>query len=114
MSLESGEVEAFVKALQTLHSAAPAPVPSILSVSIKGLPFWATWPEVWFCQVEAQVVTLNPPTTAELTQFNHVVAALGDVTAGEVETIIVSPPTNDKYEASKVALDDVFGRTQAS
>ena len=69
---------------------------------------------MWFHQVEAQFATRNPPITADLTKFNHVVAALDNVTAGEDEAIILSPPTNDKYEALKAALIDAFGRTQAS
>ena len=39
---------------------------------------------------------------------------MDNVTAGEVEAFILSPPTNDKYEALKVAFIDAFGRTQAS
>ena len=114
MSLESGDIQALAKALQALHSAAPVVVPSVLSVSIKLPPFWATGPEVWFRQLETQFATHNPPITADLTKFNHVVATLDNVTAGEVEAIILSPPTNNKYEALKAALIDAFGRTQAS
>ena len=92
MSLESGDVKALTKALQALHSAAPVAVPSISSISIKLPPFWATRLEVWFRQVEAQFATRNPPITADLTKFNHVVAVLDNVTAGEVEAIILLPP----------------------
>ena len=114
MSLESGDVEALAKALQALHSSTAAAVPSVSSVAIKLPPFWATQSEVWFRQVEAQFATRNPPITADLTKFNHVVAALDNVTAGEVEAIILSSPTNDKYEALKAALIGAFGRSQAS
>ena len=96
MSLESGDIHALAQALQALHSAAPVVVPSISSVFIKLQPFWVTRPEVWFCSVAAQFVTRNPPITADLTKFNHVVAALDNVTAGKVEAIILSPkPTTD-------------------
>ena len=46
-----------------------------------------------------------------LSKFNYVVTALVNVTAGEVEAIILSPPTNDKYEAMKAALIDTLGRS---
>ena len=62
----------------------------------------------------AQFQTRNPVITADLTKFNHVVAALDNVTAGEVETIILSPPTNDKYAALKAGLINAFWKTQAS
>lgn len=115
MSLEIGDVQAIARALQALLPAAPAAPPTaISSVSIKLPPFWTTRPEVWFRQVEAQFATRNPAITIDLTKFNHVVAALDNVTAGEVEAIILSPPTDDKYDALKSALISAFGKTQAA
>ena len=64
-------------------------------------------------QVEAQFAARNPLITADLTKFNHVVAVLDNVTAGEVKAIILSSPTNDKYEALKATLIEAFGSTQA-
>ena len=67
-----------------------------------------------FRQVEAQFATRSPPIAADLTKFNYVVAALDNATAGEVEAIILSPPTDGKYDALKTALISAFGKTQAS
>lgn len=115
MSLETEDVQAIARALQALLPAAPAaPAAAISSVSIKLPPFWATRPEVWFRQVEAQFATRNPAITIDLTKFNHVVAALDNVTAGEVEAIILSPPPHDQYDALKAALINAFGKTQTS
>ena len=69
----------------------------ILSDFIKLPPFWTKRSEVWFHQVEAQVAAGNPPITADLTKFYHLVEALDNVTAGEVEAIILSFPTKNKY-----------------
>ena len=111
MALEAQDVQAIATALQALLPAAPA---AVSSVSIKLPPFWTTRPEVWFRQVEAQFATRSPAITVDLTKFNYVVAALDNVTAGEVEAIILSPPTDDKYGALKTALISAFGKTQAS
>ena len=115
MSLGTEDVQAIAKALQALLPPAPAVAPSaISSVSIKLPPFWTTRPEVWFRQVEAQFATRSPAITVDLTKFNHVVAALDTATAGEVEAIILSPPTDGKYHALKAALINAFGKTQAA
>lgn len=117
MSLPTEDVEAIAKAFHALLPAAAspaAPSAAISSVSVKLPPFWTTRPEVWFRQVEAQFATRNPPITSDWTKFNHVVAALDNATAGEVEATILSPPTHDKYETLKAALISAFGRTQAS
>ena len=106
MPLENEDVQAIAQTLQALLSAVP--------VSVKLPPFWITRLEVWFRQVEAQFQTSNPVIRADLTKFNHVVAALDNVTAGEVEAIILPPPTNDKYAALKAALINAVGKTQAS
>ena len=109
MALEAGDVQEIAVALQALLPAPPAvPPAAVSSVSIKLPPFWTTRPEVWFRQVEAQFATRSPPITTDLTKFNHVVAALDNVTAGEVEAIILSPPMDDKYNALKTALISVF------
>ena len=117
MPLENEDVQAISQGLQALRPAAPDAAPAAISaISIKLLPFWSTRPEVWFRQVEAQFQTRKPVITADLTKFNHVIAALDNVTAGEVEAIILSPPTNDKYKYAvlKAALINAFGKTQAS
>ena len=120
MPLDNADVLAIAQALQALLPAAPAapaaatPPATISSVSIKLPPFWTTRPEVWFRQVEAQFATRTPAITVDLTKFNHVVAALDHITAGEVEAIILSPPADGKHDALKAALINAFGKTQAS
>ena len=114
MSLEAQGVQAIATALQALLPAAPAAPAAVSSVSVKLPPFWTARPEVWFRQVEAQFATRSPAITVDLTKFNHVVAALDNATAGEVEAIILSPPRDDKYGALKAALIDAFGKTQAA
>ena len=120
MPLDNEDVQAIAQALQALLSAAPAvpaaatPPATISSVSIKLPHFWTTRPKVWFCQVEAQFATCTPAIRVDLTMFNHVVAALDHITAGEVEAIIMSPPADGKYDALKAALINAFGQTQAS
>ena len=117
MPLDNEDVQAIAQALQALLPATPAaatPPATISSVSIKLPPFWTTRPEVWFRQVETQFATRIPAITVDLTKFNHVVAALDNITAGEVEAIILSPPADGKYDALKAALINAFGKTQAS
>ena len=117
MPLDNADVQAIAQALQALLPAAPAaatPPATISSVSIKLPPFWTARPEVWFRQMEAQFATCTPAITVDLTKFNHVVAALDHITAGEVEAIILSPPADGKCDALKAALINAFGKTQAS
>ena len=116
MPLDNADVQAIAQALQAFLPAAPAaatPPATISSVSIKLPPFWTTRPEVWFRQVEAQFATCTPAITVDLTKFNHVVAALDHITAGEVEAIVLSP-ADGKYDALKAALINAFGKTKAS
>ncbi len=80
MSLASEDVQAIAQALQELQ-----PKPDVNAVALKLPPFWMARPAVWFSQVEAQFATRQPPIVADLTKFNYVVAALDNVTAGEVE-----------------------------
>lgn len=84
----------------------------VAAVALKLPAFWTTRPEVWFSQVEAQFATRQPPIVADLTKYYYVVAALDNVTAGEVESLILSPPDEGKYLALKTALIKAFGKTQ--
>jgi hypothetical protein len=72
------------------------------AVAMKLPTFWATQPEVWFLQAEAQFALRN--ITADNTKFHYVVAALDQDTAGRVLNILKSPPAQNKYEALKNRL----------
>ncbi len=91
MSLASADVQAIAQALQELQPRA-----AVSAVALKLPSFWMARPAVWFSQVEAQFATRQPPIVADLTKFNYVVAALDNITAGEVEALILSPPAEGK------------------
>lgn len=110
MSLAAEDVQAIARALQGLQHE---PAPGVSSVALKLPPFWMARPAVWFSQVEAQFATRQPPVVADLTKYNYVVAALDNVTAGEVEALILAPPAENRYLALKTALIKAFGKTQA-
>ena len=110
MTLNADDVLAIAQALRAVPKDDPAP--AIQAVAVKLPTFWLSRPEVWFAQVEAQFATRQPPIVADLTKYNHVVAALDNVAAGEVSAIILSPPVADKYTALKDALINAFGKTQ--
>jgi hypothetical protein len=114
--MDAKDIAAIAQALQKLcpTPTSQAPATTVSAVSLKLPSFWTTRPEVWFKQVEAQFATRSPPITADLTQFNYVVAALDSATAGEVEAVILNPPTNNKYEALKSDLIGAYGKTQAA
>ena len=108
MSLDAVDVQAIAQALQGLQ-----PGPGINAVALKLPAFWMARPAVWFSQVEAQFATRQSPIEADLTKYNYAVAALDNVTAGEVEALILSPPAEHRYLALKTALIKAFGKTQA-
>lgn len=107
MSFAVEDVQAIVEALHGLESR-----PAVNAVSLKLPTFWTARPAVWFSQVEAQFAIRQPPIVADITKYNYVVAALDNATAGEVEALILSPPTDDCYLALKTALIKAFDKTQ--
>ena len=112
--MDSKDIAAIAEALKgLLPSQSPAGPATVSAVAIKLPSFWNTRPEVWFRQVEAQFATRNPPITSDETRFNYVVAALDSATAGEVEKLIMFPPSTGKYDALKGGLVDAFGKSQA-
>jgi hypothetical protein len=80
------------------------------AIAIKLPTFWTLRPEVWFAQCEAQFVIRN--VTAQITKFYHVVAALDNSTAAEVEALLLNPPAVNPYDQLKTNLIKAFGRTQ--
>lgn len=93
-----------------IAAAMAATAPNINAVSVKLPMFWTARPEVWFAQCEAQFATRQ--INVELTKFNHIVAALDNATAAEVERFILQPDNTTPYTNLKEALIGAFGKTQ--
>ena len=71
------------------------PKASISAVSIKLPEFWPEDPEIWFIRIEAQL--RSRAVTHDQTKFDYAVAALDNVTAAEVKSVLVNPPAENKY-----------------
>ena len=72
------------------------------AVSLKIPPFWPADLLLWFAQVEEQFATWN--ITVSKTKFDHVIATLSPEYATKVRDLILSPPKDDLFKASKDAL----------
>lgn len=81
------------------------------SVSLKLPEFWIKSPEVWFARVESQFATKG--INQDQTKYDYVVSALDINTADEIQSILINPPTDDKYNTLKNALIKTFGKSQA-
>ena len=64
------------------------PEASISAVYIKLPEFWPEDPEIWFIRVEAQL--RSRAVTHDQTKIDYVVAALDNVTAAEVKSVLVN------------------------
>ncbi|XP_063529648.1 uncharacterized protein LOC134740921 [Cydia strobilella] len=78
------------------------PAPEVYRVSVKIPPFWPEEPEIWFAQIEGQF-NLSKITVDE-TKFNYVISHLDQQNCKEVKDLIISPPTNNKYQKLKEEL----------
>ena len=68
--------------------------------------FWTSCPSVWFAQIEAQFSIRN--ITADDTKYYYVVSAFDFATATRAQSLLVSPPTENKYQAIKEFLISAF------
>ena len=80
-------------------------------MSIKLPEFWTKSPEVWFARVEAQFGTKG--ITQDHTKYDYIVSALDVNTAEEVQSVLINPPAENKYNTLKKALIKTFGKSQA-
>ena len=87
----------------------PAPVPTVVAVSIKLPPFSPADPEVWFDQVETQFTTRG--VTTKKTRFDYVISSLSPEFAMEVRDLLLKPPAESLYDTPKAEL---IKRTAAS
>ncbi|KAL0811246.1 hypothetical protein ABMA28_009672 [Loxostege sticticalis] len=74
----------------------------ICRVGVRVAPFWPDKPAIWFAQLEGQFAISN--ITADTTKFYYVISQLDNQYAAEVEDIIISPPSSNKYEKLKSEL----------
>ncbi|KAL0831366.1 hypothetical protein ABMA28_002191 [Loxostege sticticalis] len=74
----------------------------IYRVGVRVAPFWPDKPAIWFAQLEGQFAISN--ITADTTKFYYVISQLDNQYAAEVEDIIISPPSTNKYEKLKSEL----------
>ena len=72
---------------------------AISAVNIKPPPFWPADPALWFAQVESQFACRR--ITSQRSKFDHVVSSLSPECAGEVTDLILSPPSDQPYQALK-------------
>ena len=76
----------------------------VQSVAIKLPSFWTAHPVAWFNQAEAQFNSRSPPITSQQTKFWMVVAALGQDTAGKVQAMVSTPPSDAPYDKLRAKL----------
>jgi len=88
---------------------APDTGTTVAAVNIKIPSYWASDPQVWFAQVEAQFATHG--ISAQKTKYDYVVASLALEIATEIRDLILTPPVDTPYDTLKAQL---IGRTAAS
>ena len=84
---------------------------TINAVQVKLPEFWTKSPEVWFARIESQFGTRG--IVLDQTKYDYVVSALDINTADEVQSILINPPNEDKYNTLKKALIKTFSKSQA-
>lgn len=71
-------------------------------VGVRLPPFWPEKPALWFAQIEANFILSG--IKDEETKFLHVISQLEHRYAAEVEDLICSPPSKDRYKKLKEEL----------
>lgn len=85
------------------QAIADAPTSALINtVAVKPPPFWRQNPVLWFAQLESQFVLAH--VTADDTKYSYVAASLNEDLATEVQDILASPPSTDRYSTIKNAL----------
>lgn len=74
----------------------------LFRVGVKIPPFWPEKPHIWFSQIEGQFAMAR--ITDDTTKFYHVLAHLDRQYSIEVEDIITTPPSSNKYDKLKNEL----------
>lgn len=74
----------------------------VCRVGVRIPPFWPEKPAIWFAQIEGQFMISN--ITADATKFYYVISQLEPQYAAEVEDIVISPPSSNKYDKLKTEL----------
>ena len=78
------------------------------AVSLKLPIFWTSTPTTWFAQAEAHFVVRNITNDDTKYYMYYVVAALDSSTANRAKSLLVAPPTNNKYDAIKKFLTSAY------
>ena len=81
------------------HEAEPGRVEA---QSIKIPPFWPSDPQMWFIQVEVQLVATG--ITAQQTKYHHIVASLSQEIATEIRDLLLHTPEDRPYDVLKEKL----------
>lgn len=117
MSLTASDIHDLVTALNELSTASNSSTTistdgshDVNAVSLRLPEFWPEDPELWFTRVEAQFALRN--ISSDETKFNYVIATLDNNAASEVKSILINPPSHQKYSTIKSALLTAFGKSQ--
>lgn len=96
--------------LRNLPTASGQHTEELARISVKIPPFWHARPELWFAQIESQFATAG--TTAELTKYHTVVAAIDGTILSQVSDIILNMPKENQYATLKKRLLEEFADSE--
>lgn len=84
----------------------------VCRVAFKAPTFWESDPALWFSQVESQFVMAG--ITVDITKFHAVVAALDSKVLHCVRDMIISPPSENSYNALKSRILSFYEQSESS